>query len=68
MKAAVWTSRKEIFGIQVCPKDGLPVIVGNVDTPLPPAGGESASPHDRQATSPLKPVLCFGNHTYPFNM
>jgi hypothetical protein len=28
----------------------------------------SASPHDRQATSPLKAVLCFGNHTYPFNM
>jgi hypothetical protein len=24
--------------------------------------------HDRQATSPLKAVLCFGNHTCPFNM
>ena len=21
-----------------------------------------------QTTSPLKAVLCFGNHTYPFNM
>jgi hypothetical protein len=29
---------------------------------------DAASPHDRQATSPLKAVLCFGNHTYPFNM
>jgi hypothetical protein len=27
----------------------------------------AASPH-RQATSPLKAVLCFGNHTCPFNM
>jgi hypothetical protein len=29
---------------------------------------DAAPPQDRQAASPLKAVLCFGNHTCPFNM
>src|SRR5262249_7178281 len=42
-------------------KDGLPIILGNVDTPLPPAAGgpagdASPGPHRTTAPSPASPT------------